>query len=393
MNKVTTQNVFSQTIVSAVAIDTPQTSDRQKTPLVTRGLNAKVYQPDTKMVALIDWFQGTGVCPSIEDLRSLIGWLMDEIRDEACWFPDVPVYHGKRWECSGISAGAKCCFAYTPNEDGTVAYWLSIPGGAIARCGQVRFHAVLGRLASEWHVNTTRLDVAIDDYQKRIDFATMLSALDGGNFSGFRKWSSWQESDGGITLYMGRRMSEKFIRYYDKSVESKGKIDAFRLECELRDDRAKAAFKAIVSLHGESVDELLPAVIGGLVVGSLDFVDRSSGDRLERQDRLVWWRDFVDEVGSRICLSVARARPSLERTLEWVKRQVSPSLALIADVLGGFDKHLLARWKDEARQRYTETHRKRISVASSEWLSKEFSEQLSEVFYVAPWKDDYGSAA
>lgn len=73
------------------------------------------------------------------------------------------------------------------------------------------------------HVNgsITRLDLAKDLTGKNISLDQVYKALERGEYSGSaRKFSQIHSLNGGNTVYVGSRQSEKFIRIYNKAAES-----------------------------------------------------------------------------------------------------------------------------------------------------------------------------
>lgn len=51
----------------------------------------------------------------------------------------------------------------------------------------------------------------------------------------------------GLTVYLGARTSSLFIRVYDKSAESRGKINSTRFEVECKSDAARAIWQGLTS--------------------------------------------------------------------------------------------------------------------------------------------------
>lgn len=93
----------------------------------------------------------------------------------------------------------------------------------------------------------SRLDLAKDEKDEGFNIGTFEQMSTAGNFEGSaHKASATRSSDGGCTVYIGSRQSEKFLRVYDKGVESKQGGDWIRAEIELKGDTANLIAKAIV---------------------------------------------------------------------------------------------------------------------------------------------------
>lgn len=103
--------------------------------------------------------------------------------------------------------------------------------------------------AIELHARVSRLDLAIDAENEGIDISTVYQlALDGLTKGTARNVSFIQGIDGGKTLYIGSRESDKFARLYDKAKEQKIDGDWKRLEIELKGDVAKE-YARVIAMH------------------------------------------------------------------------------------------------------------------------------------------------
>lgn len=93
----------------------------------------------------------------------------------------------------------------------------------------------------------TRLDLAKDAKDEAFGIVNFEKIASSGRFEGSaHKASATRSSDGGCTVYIGSRQSEKFLRVYDKGVESKQGGDWIRAEIELKGDTSNLIAKAIV---------------------------------------------------------------------------------------------------------------------------------------------------
>ena len=123
----------------------------------------------------------------------------------------------------------------------------------------------------------TRIDVAIDVLDdSRVDWYTLAHMADYGQMDTRAKTHSVIRSvrDGktGITIYVGGRQSDKFMRIYDKAAEQGIGADWARIELECKGDYAKAMGVR-------------------LLADGMDFA-RGEIERFCTFD-LQWWRDAV----------------------------------------------------------------------------------------------------
>jgi hypothetical protein len=66
----------------------------------------------------------------------------------------------------------------------------------------------------------------------------------------------------------------------------------------------------------------------GLITGAVDFIDRSSSKVVGECVRLDWWSSIVDNVG-RIRVSKPRKQKTIKKAIQWIDRQVLPTLAMV----------------------------------------------------------------
>jgi hypothetical protein len=137
------------------------------------------------------------------------------------------------------------------------------------------------------------------------------------------------ELEGDMATF-GRRGKDgkgRYVRVYDKGLESQGEIDAIRVEVELSGDTAKQWFLILAACDDQNE---LERKIGQIVVGSILFADKSgSHGHADRFRVLPWWKRIAELVGS-ASVKVERVRPTLEKSVAWVKRSMPVTLARLA---------------------------------------------------------------
>lgn len=101
------------------------------------------------------------------------------------------------------------------------------------------------------HGKATRVDIALDIIGGRASVGTFHDALQQGKcFTAAKTWRVMAGSEGGHTLYVGSRASERMVRIYDKKAERAARYvevhtDSWiRVECEFKGERAKAFLNA-----------------------------------------------------------------------------------------------------------------------------------------------------
>lgn len=197
----------------------------------------------------------------------------------------------------------------------------------------------------------TRLDLTIDDMKKSVRiFDIYQSYRDGAMVARTKRVRYGIETDGDdfdLTyeqMSIGSRLSQFYVRIYDKSVESKGKLDAIRFEAELKGALAHCSMLEILTnvfpLNSLSQDPVstfdfyafVHSVLG-IISGKLDFRDPQTHSNINRRTRLAWWHSFLQGV-SKIKVFIPKKISTVEKVKSWIERSVSTSLALMFDVLG-----------------------------------------------------------
>lgn len=115
------------------------------------------------------------------------------------------------------------------------------------------------------HGNLTRLDLAKDLIGPQNDIAEIYQSLQQDNNRGTaRGWNEINKHDGGYTLYVGARTSEKLIRIYNKAAES-GLQDVIwsRFEIETKGTTARAVGASLLNTRdwGSVFDTIAKAML------------------------------------------------------------------------------------------------------------------------------------
>lgn len=182
------------------------------------------------------------------------------------------------------------------------------------------------------HGHFTRLDIAIDDFGCHyFSISDLVHLLKQRQFvSKFRTWEHIDKqttSSGeilGNTVYMGSRQSDVMLRIYDKQLEQlRKKADAgipwVRWEFELKDLRACV-------FAGYVVENKTFGILGmKLLTSYLRFIQNDDSNK-SRCSSLPLWDKFVGDVG-RLRLTLPETEKSVEKSMNWIKRQCLPTIA------------------------------------------------------------------
>jgi phage replication initiation protein len=260
-----------------------------------------------------------------------------------------PVVGGEWFETTTGFRGYPTCWLTTQGRQGVGKLGTGAPrnrqevhvdlsGGIVSSWDEVKIRAVLTWVFTRGgHI--TRMDVALDDRAALVSIAHIKQAVDAGQAvtrsQKFQVLAGSSLRDGcstGDTLYFGSRVSQTMLRVYDKrlELEQKGRAEAkdygVRWELELKQDRAQAYAKALLTLEPEDWREFLV----GLLRSYVDF--RETTHEAEpwekyRAPLLSWWQTLTEGF-TRCRLVVEKVQQTLDEVCQWLGQSISAMLAL-----------------------------------------------------------------
>ena len=194
--------------------------------------------------------------------------------------------------------------------------------------------------------NVSRVDVACDDKRVgkdsgQLDMDTLLEkAYFHHDFNSRMQYvtldaKKFGDEFRGKTLYIGAPSSSFHIRFYDKAEEQKdkgiwkrsAKGHWIRAEMVMRGENARGfVFQAA---QAESIGKLA----GQILNDKFRFIERDDNN-ISRCSVCDWWASFVEEVESVVIWSRSVIQHPLYRVENWLRLQVSSSMAMIALTMG-----------------------------------------------------------
>lgn len=222
----------------------------------------------------------------------------------------------------------------------------------------------------KYEANFTRLDVAIDDFKGYFSIPALISKIKKGQLvSKFKKAVEMNTIDigsgdtKGTTIYYGASSSRVQIRMYQKNHERQNKgfeleqgVEVWnRTEIQLRDERADTMAVLIATEYKE-----LFQLTAGVLRHYLRFVNQpSNGDtNKSRWKTSPFWIKFLDGV-EKLRLSEVAPDRTVQRTFNWVSKQVTPSLAILFHAFDG-DMDLLTSLVVEGSERLSDKDKNMI---------------------------------
>lgn len=206
-----------------------------------------------------------------------------------------------------------------------------------------------------------RLDLAVNDVAGLLNVPLLIEKCSNGELlTRSRKWEAMhagalsskvkRDRDKGSTLYIGSRSSSQYFCLYQKDKEQKNKHIQTdiknRFEIRLTDKKAEKAVRDL--LETRSPEQVVFTIINR----QIRFIDCKT----DTIDPI--WEWFTGKDRKPIELEM-RAEPyTMERTVEWLKRQAAPSLVTIHRIEEQNGTHLLEEILKQAKLK--EAHRIRI---------------------------------
>lgn len=298
------------------------------TSLVAAGASGALPPPTNRGVTVawmgVHWFAGT---TRLHSWREVLDVLADV-------FGVPPLLRERGGYGYASSAGVAGVSVYWSPGRGDV--FVVVPGEVCEVLGVPALVAVASLLDLE---PSSRLDLAWDI--EGVGVAHFADAWHGGDVVTRAHRGSWQDHQNaeGRTFYMGSRASGRMVRVYDRRGPT-------RLEMEWKGERAVLLWSRLLAAaeDGWSLEAMTE------LRAFLDFRDRASGVRPDFCPLLEWWQVLTDGAG-RSCVTIPREASTLEDRRAWLRRQVAPVLAMVADGVQDWTSEL-AELLHEGRSRY-----------------------------------------
>lgn len=323
---------IASTLIAGLRLQYPHAfpSDVTVPPSVIRGTDSQTEKG--QQIIGFDYIRVTGSTNRLQQLRDRLQHFYPALEFQAS--------SGRYSYALGERSDLGIQINYTPHEhEGGLNHGkatLDISGAALAALTREN----VMRLTAELDLMCflpSRLDIKIRDFdnlitpfeldklrQKSTDKGVEVSGFKKGNFVSSPTNIGEKAVDG--TLYLGRRESPKFLRAY--SAKEKHGIDATDWELELKNDKAKSAWRLIVDEWHESnnVEETYK-LMASILTSSVNFVHRTDKN-LERCEAYSFWSQMKQGLDT-VKLATVKAVTTLEKSKKWLRKSVSKTLATV----------------------------------------------------------------
>ncbi len=231
-------------------------------------------------------------------------------------------------------SGASLNYDTDPNRSDSVhmgKVTLDVPGKAMDTITQGDLLLFLMGLVP-FRPACTRIDVFLDDYSRLETPSGIHDIIKRSDFSGFRKAQLKQRYERSVMIHdevdfgtRGDNGSGKFLRVYDKALESEGEKDCIRWEVEFSKQRAHKVFEKlseITTIAG------FATLCGSLVAGCITFVKRTGEKNIGRLKVYDFWKMIQETLGTLI-IRIDIKLCDIGGMYQYIYRQVSPTMATL----------------------------------------------------------------
>ncbi len=299
--------------------------------LYHRGQN-DITPSEGRDVIGIDWLNVTGATPTwAENARHLLASISD----------GTPEVRGGRHNYKTRLAWPSGVNLYL--EHASSGGLVEITGGAAGILGGARLHHLLRQLLQGGRC--TRIDLCRDLHfaEPSTLLRDALSSSRAGEHCHVRQYKVFHEGEHAHNevltgLYLGSTQSPRFVRLYDKGVESATAPPCrwLRWEAQLREDHANEAAMMIAE-----VDEWGP-IAASLAMSVVDFRRVTGSPHIDRRPRVRWFESLCQGL-DRIRPRVAPTTSTLDGFLRFAERSVLRTVIAASREAGTDPVYTLAR--------------------------------------------------
>ncbi len=220
--------------------------------------------------------------------------------------------------------------------------------------------------------NFTRLDLALDNIDGALNLKRIHDALRDHERqirTIFSDWSRYEkgsfragEKITGETIYIGSTKSHIFFRIYDKAQETGIDGEWIRFEIEMRNNRAQEVARLFIS------DIYVGCLATGIINNYFAIINNDDSNK-SRCTLQSWWAEWLQST-EKISLTTEKATRYVSDTMQFIKRQYAPSLAMINKHLGpGQFKSFIQETVHDGSQRMSTKHEQILAASATITIS------------------------
>lgn len=213
----------------------------------------------------------------------------------------------------------------------------------------------------------TRIDLAVDNVDGGLDLDLLEKSIDekqvrsrfksGHKHINFSFTDTPSKKDEGRTIYLGSPQSRLKIRFYDKAAQYDINSHWVRCEIQCMAERATEAVKHL--MKGVPPGPLAVSVLNNYFAPIN--LDNSNKSRCSVQQ---WWSEWLITT-DKLRLTTAKAMKYVQESMDYLKRQYSPTLAMCRKFLGTIPfNDFIHDLLQDGKERLTRKHEMIIQCSS-----------------------------
>lgn len=293
---------------------------------------------------------------STPDTKSVVDWVQVTFKGKKSWGEILSILGLEKVEFNRFE---KAYYGYSNMygmnninimyNDEMTEYHVQMTGSGCRMFEQVtesNWYKLFTYIHDDPHAKLTRLDLAIDSFDKPFTIPTIEGKCDRGELvtkfregQGTKKWNFSTENLGpsensGYGLEFGARASRLMIRMYDKKLERESKgldvtVDNWlRVELQFRKEYSNEALAELLD-NGFQIG----ITAKGYLKEYIRFVNRSKDTNKRRWKESLFWVKYLKNIEP-IKLSLDAPDFTIEKSIKWLDYSIAPTIATIIEAKG-----------------------------------------------------------
>jgi len=300
----------------------------------------------TPIVIDLDYSAIIYLFPDVETLKGQVDALLFELDDCFDWQTVKPIFLGVQYTHSAKSLRG-CVLGYNIQDDGQVRCQLKISSEPLKARSDRFFYGLA--VLDPYFIACTRLDPHLDiqgDYLPILR-DSMAESFYAKNHSGFNrhkpisshKWNG-DELETKTTFYFGSRDASTYIRIYDKD------NGVVRFEVESKRYKSEHLYRYLItSVQNNIPEEVFLREMFNQSIAHINFYTDKADKNLNRNEVAPFWSDFLLLINQSSTRIPSPSLPlTIQRTLNWLDRQVMTSFAFAREYYGSYFQDYLNRF-------------------------------------------------
>lgn len=195
---------------------------------------------------------------------------------------------------------------------------------------------------NEKMIHISRIDVACDDKDKKVEYKKLTLHLRQGRYISKSRYIHW--SDGcEQAIYVGSPKSKKRLRIYNKALQQDVDYHWVRYEFQLRDDDA---LEFLLNYYVcNNIGQVYFTLLYNTIRFTNEVVDKENNHH-SRATTTSWWKDFVDNINLINYLHLPGKKYTIDTLINYIRKNCGSSINTYLKLSNGDFNSLLDMLKE-----------------------------------------------